>query len=215
MSQLVRHLNKTYGNKEQDSVLEIICDTIVIKELNQESKQLLEKYQHAKTLSFISCQLKSLNNLPNIPSIEEVQLSDNHLNGKELTNLMLYPKLSKIKLCNNPIKEINDLQCLQSLKELTSLDLSECPVTSIPQYREKLFEMLPQLKYLDLVSKTGENCSESDDQEDEEEEEEENEKDGDSFVVEDEEEEDGEEGEEEEAENNEDEYAPGKKRKIE
>ena len=104
MSQLVRHLNKTYGNKEQDSVLEIICDTIVIKELNQESKQLLEKYQHAKTLSFISCQLKSLNNLPNIPSIEEVQLSDNHLNGKELTNLMLYPKLSKIKkaICSQP-----------------------------------------------------------------------------------------------------------------
>ena len=215
MSQLIRHLNKTYGNKEQDSVHEIICDTVVTKELNQEAKDLLEKYQNAKSLSFISCQLKSLKNLPNIPSIEEVQFSDNHITGNELSNLLIYPKLTKINLCNNLIKEIKDLQCLQALKELTNLDLSECPVTLLPQYREKMFEMLPQLKYLDLVSKTGENCSELDDQEDEEEEEEENEKDNDSFVVEDEEEEGEDEEEEEEVpEKKEDEYIPGKKRKI-
>lgn len=215
MSQLIRHLNKTYGNKEQDSVHEIICDTVVTKELNQEAKDLLEKYQNAKSISFISCQLKSLKNLPNIPSIEEVQFSDNHITGNELSNLLIYPKLTKINLCNNLIKEIKDLQCLQQLKELTNLDLSECPVTLLPQYREKMFEMLPQLKYLDLVSKTGENCSELDDQEDEEEEEEENEKDNDSFVVEDEEEEGEDEEEEEEApEKKEDEYIPGKKRKI-
>ena len=216
MSQLIRHLNKTYGNKEQDSVHEIICDTIVTKELSQESKVLLEKYQHAKSLSFISCQLKSLKNLPNIPSIEEVQFSDNHISGNELSYLLIYPKLTKIKLCNNLIKEIKDLKCFQELKDLSSLDLSECPVTLLPQYREKMFEMLPQLKYLDLVSKTGENCSELDDQEDEEEEEEENEKDNESFVVEDEEEEgeDEEEEEEEAPENKEDEYTPGKKRKV-
>ena len=225
---MISFLSKHYGNKEPIDVSEIICDNINIKEINEESKVALEKYQKAKILSLNSCQLKNLKNLPNISSIEEIQLSDNHINGQEIKNLLIYPRLSKIKLCNNIIKEVSELESLKKLSDLVSLDLSECPITKIDNYRQKVFELLPDLLYLDLVNKQGENYSELEDQEDEEEEDEEDEDDkNDSFVVKDEEEEEeDEEDEDEENEKkekkkkvNEDDdltkYVPNKKRKLE
>lgn len=38
---------------------------------------------------------------------------------------------------------------LKKLKELSALDLFDCDVTEIGDYRQKVFELLPQLKYLD------------------------------------------------------------------
>lgn len=40
-----------------------------------------------------------------------------------------------------------DLQ--QSLKALKSLDLYGCDVSSLDDYRERVFQLLPQLTYLD------------------------------------------------------------------
>ena len=36
-----------------------------------------------------------------------------------------------------------------SLPNLRDLDLFNCPVTEVDSYRQGLFEMLPNLKYLD------------------------------------------------------------------
>lgn len=38
---------------------------------------------------------------------------------------------------------------LKKLKELSALDLFDCDVTEIGDYRQKVFDLLPQLKYLD------------------------------------------------------------------
>lgn len=38
---------------------------------------------------------------------------------------------------------------LKKLEELSALDLFDCDVTEIGDYRQKVFDLLPQLKYLD------------------------------------------------------------------
>ncbi len=41
------------------------------------------------------------------------------------------------------------------LSKLSTLDLMNCEVTSADGYRETMFNMLPQLKYLDNIDKDG------------------------------------------------------------
>ena len=127
-----------------------------------------------------------------------------------MAKLKIYPHLSKLKICNNKLEDFEELKVLNTLKDLHFLDLTENPITKKPDYRPKIFEILPNLVYLDYVNQKGENFSETDEDE-EEEEEEENEE---SFIVDDQKEEEEEEGEEEE-ENEENEGKEFKKKKTE
>jgi len=56
-------------------------------ELTEEDKAYLEKFVSAKSLSLSYCGLKSLRNLPVIPTIEVVDLSDNCLLGDDLSSV--------------------------------------------------------------------------------------------------------------------------------
>lgn len=57
---------------------------------------------------------------------------------------------------------------LKGLEGIESLDLYECPVTRVLGYREKVFEAVPSLKFLDKVDKEGNERPESDEDEEDE-----------------------------------------------
>ena len=56
------------------------------------------------------------------------------------------------------------------LTNLTSLDLYKCDVTKVESYREKVFALLPSLKYLDGCDVDMKEKIDSDDEEEDEEE---------------------------------------------
>lgn len=64
-------------------------------------------------------------------------------------------KLSHLNTCHNLIYTWADLfwpfHCnpQQNLKNLKSLDLFNCEITTLEEYRESIFELLPQVTYLD------------------------------------------------------------------
>lgn len=65
-----------------------------------------------------------------------------------------------------------------SLTSLVSLDLYNCPVTSLEEYRSQVFQLLPSLQFLDGINEKGEELEsegEEDGEEEGEEEEEEEE----------------------------------------
>lgn len=206
MTSLIEYLKSVTDGKQESEVEEILCDGEMIKELTSEAQKILEKFQNINLLSFNFCQLKNLNHLPNIPKLSELQLSDNHIQGSELSKIKIYPQLKKLQLCNNKISKIEEIEVLKDLKELVELDLTENEVTKAEGYRAKVFEMFPKLISLDLVKKDGNPEVESSEEEDQNDEE-------DSFVVQDEEGEgfEDEEGEEEEDEEDE---KPVKKQKL-
>ena len=74
-----------------------------------------------------------------------------------------------LSLGGNPLCTFEDLQPLTQLRNLKELDFIDCPVSNLPGYREKLFQMFQSLEILDSVDRDG-NLVEDEEEEEEEEE---------------------------------------------
>ncbi|VCW77318.1 unnamed protein product [Gulo gulo] len=116
------------------------------------------------------------------------------------------PNLTHLNLSGNKLKDISTLEPLKKLEYLKSLDLFNCEVINLNDYRESVVKLLPQLTYLDGYDREDPEAPDSDaevDGVDEEEEDEEGEDEEDE--VSGEEEEFGHDGEGDEDEDDEDE----------
>lgn len=58
-------------------------------------------------------------------------------------------KLTHLNLSSNRIEDWEVLEPLKEFKNLKSLDLFNNEATQIDNYREKMFKLIPTLKYLD------------------------------------------------------------------
>ena len=82
-------------------------------------------------------------------------MTDNKLSGAELKNLVKYKNLATIKFAANNVKEVSELSVLKELTNLRNLDLGGNPVAETEGYREKVFEMFPELVVLDNYDREG------------------------------------------------------------
>ncbi|XP_053559037.1 acidic leucine-rich nuclear phosphoprotein 32 family member B [Bombina bombina] len=193
---------------------------------------LTSEFENLEFLSMININLASVSNLPKLPKLRKLELSDNRISGGLEVLAERTPSLTHLNLSGNKIKDMNTLEPLKKLPNLTSLDLFNCEVTMLNNYRESVFELLPQLTYLDGFDADDQEAPDSDpedltedldengeegEEEDEEDEEELDEEDEDEL---DEDEEDGVEDEEdveeeegEEDEEDDDDVPQGEKRK--
>lgn len=124
----------------------------------------------------INIGLTSLKGFPKLPKLKRLELSDNRIaNG--LDNLANSPELEYLNLCGNRFKDLESLEPLNVFTKLEILDLFNCEVTEVEGYRTRVFELLPNLKYLDGYDKNNkeieddENDDENDDEDDAEDEE--------------------------------------------
>ncbi|XP_009581693.1 PREDICTED: acidic leucine-rich nuclear phosphoprotein 32 family member A isoform X5 [Fulmarus glacialis] len=157
----------------------------------------------------ININLLSVSNLPKLNKLRKLELSDNRISGGLEVLAERTPNLTHLNLSGNKIKDINTLEPLKKLPNLHSLDLFNCEVTMLINYRESVFTLLPQLTYLDGFDADDQEAPDSDPEadgdglEDEyengEEDDDDEEDDLDEEVIDDEEDEDDDlEGEEEE-----------------
>ncbi|KRZ77250.1 Acidic leucine-rich nuclear phosphoprotein 32 family member A, partial [Trichinella papuae] len=117
---------------------------------NPDIEQLSERFVNLEELSLVNVGLQSLKKFPKLESLKKIDLSDNFIaNGLE--NLLNCPNLKHIQLNGNKINDFEQLECLKELKNLTHLDLFNCGVTDEEGYRQRIFAMIPQLKYVDGV----------------------------------------------------------------
>uniref|UniRef100_A0A183BVL0 LRRcap domain-containing protein n=1 Tax=Globodera pallida TaxID=36090 RepID=A0A183BVL0_GLOPA len=110
---------------------------------------LTEQFTNLTTLSLINVGLNSLDGLPKLPTVRTIDLSDNKLSGGLEKLVECCPRLYHINLCANKIATMETLAPLSKLEELAALDLFDCAITESPEYRTKVFGLIPQLKYLD------------------------------------------------------------------
>lgn len=133
---------------------------------------LLEKFQNLQHLSIANIGVSSLEQFPRLRSLEKLILSDNRIaGGLEFLVEAGLDSLRDLDLSNNRIQFIEDLAPLAQLK-LVSLDLYECPVTRVKDYRSRVFGLIKSLKYLDKMDAEENERPESDDEEEEEDEDE-------------------------------------------
>lgn len=123
---------------------------------------LSEAFSNLEVLSLINVGLTTLKGFPALPKLKKLELSDNRLTGG-LNLLSGCPNIQQLNLSGNKIKDCETLEPLKELKQLKSLDLFNCEVTSVENYREKVFELITQLKYLDGFDSEDREAEESED----------------------------------------------------
>nr|XP_020447397.1 acidic leucine-rich nuclear phosphoprotein 32 family member B isoform X2 [Monopterus albus] len=175
---------------------------------------LTAEFVNLEFLSLINVGLISVSNLPKLGKLKKLELSDNRISGGLDVLAEKLPNLTHLNLSGNKLKDISTLEPLKKLDNLKSLDLFNCEVTNLNDYRESVFKLLPQLTYLDGYDIEDREASDSDgevdgdgvDDDDDEEGEEEEDEDGEEEDF-DEEEEDEEDEEEVEGEEDDDEVS--------
>ncbi|PIO38686.1 hypothetical protein AB205_0126150, partial [Aquarana catesbeiana] len=110
---------------------------------------LTSDFMNLEFLSMININLLSVCNLPKLEKLKKMELSDNRISGGLEVLAEKTPNLTHLNLSGNKIKDINTLEPLKKLTHLMSLDLFNCEVTMLNNYRESVFALLPQLTYLD------------------------------------------------------------------
>uniref|UniRef100_A0A665THW7 Acidic leucine-rich nuclear phosphoprotein 32 family member n=1 Tax=Echeneis naucrates TaxID=173247 RepID=A0A665THW7_ECHNA len=126
----------------QLGVAELVVDNC--RSSDGEVEGLTDEYTGLEMLSMVNVGLSSLSKLP-----LTLEVSDNTISGGLDSLAEKCPNLTYLNLSGNKIKELSSIKVLQNLKNLKSLDLYSCEVTSLEDYRESVFELLPQLTYLD------------------------------------------------------------------
>ncbi|PIK45894.1 hypothetical protein BSL78_17233 [Apostichopus japonicus] len=104
--------------------------------------------------------LTSLKNFPALVSLKKLELSDNRISSG-LQHLTGCTNLKSLTLSNNNIKDFESLEPLKELKNLQTLDLFHCKVTSLDNYRDKVFQLLPHIKFLDGLDRNEQEDQES------------------------------------------------------
>lgn len=140
-----------------------------IKELNLDNcrasqvEGLTEEFSSLESLSLINVGLTSLKGFPSLANLKKLELSDNRISAG-LNNLSGCPNLTHLSLSGNKIKDLDTLEPLKSFANLKSLDLFNCEVTNEEDYKDKVFELLSQLKYLDGYDQNDEEAEDEDDE---------------------------------------------------
>jgi acidic leucine-rich nuclear phosphoprotein 32 family protein A/C/D len=109
---------------------------------------LSDEFCNLESLSLINVGLTSIKGFPKLPNLKKLELSDNRINNG-LNLLETSPKLTHLNLSGNRIKDLTTLEPLKNFKNLKNLDLFNNEATTVENYREKIFKMIPSLKYLD------------------------------------------------------------------
>ncbi|XP_034155649.1 acidic leucine-rich nuclear phosphoprotein 32 family member A isoform X3 [Pangasianodon hypophthalmus] len=184
---------------------------------------LTDEFEELEFLSTINVGLTSVANLPKLNKLKKLELSDNRISGGLEVLAEKCPNLTHLNLSGNKIKDLSTIEPLKKLESLKSLDLFNCEVTNLNDYRENVFKLLPQLTYLDGYDKEDKEAPDSDaeayvegldDDEDEDDEVDEEEYDEDAAPG-DEDEEEGDEEDEEEGEEEEEEDVSGEEEEEE
>ncbi|XP_013913289.1 PREDICTED: acidic leucine-rich nuclear phosphoprotein 32 family member B-like [Thamnophis sirtalis] len=110
----------------------------------------------------INVRLLSISNLPKLSKLRKLELSDNRISGGLEVLAEKTPNLTQLNLSGNKIKEISTLDPLKKLPHLRNLDLFNCEVTTLNNYRESIFTLLPQLIYLDGFDSSDKEAPDSD-----------------------------------------------------
>ncbi|NXL51238.1 AN32B protein, partial [Podilymbus podiceps] len=106
-------------------------------------------FENLEFLSMININLLSVSNLPKLNKLRKLELSDKKKNGGLEVLAERKKKKTHLNLSGNKKKKNNTLEPLKKLPNLHSLDLFNCEVTMLINYRESVFTLLPQLTYLD------------------------------------------------------------------
>ncbi|KAJ8354648.1 hypothetical protein SKAU_G00222150 [Synaphobranchus kaupii] len=145
--EMKKRISLELRNRTPLEVAELVVDNC--RSSDGEVEGLTDDFKELEFVSMVNVGLTSLSKLPSLPKLHKLELSDNNISGGLETLSEKCPNLTYLNLSGNKIKELSTVEALQNLKNLKSLDLFNCEITTLEEYRESIFELLPQVTYLD------------------------------------------------------------------
>ena len=139
----------------------LLEDQELNRELTADDKAYLEEFVNVELLSFSKTGLKSLRNLPELPELKRIELSGNALPASALKELLRYKQLHTIKFDDNLVGDYAELEPLKG-SLFGNLSFAGNPIASKEDYREKMFELFPELQMLDGRNEEGESVASDD-----------------------------------------------------
>uniref|UniRef100_A0AAX7VIU8 Acidic leucine-rich nuclear phosphoprotein 32 family member n=1 Tax=Astatotilapia calliptera TaxID=8154 RepID=A0AAX7VIU8_ASTCA len=134
-------------HRSPSEVQELVLDNCRSSEGKIEG--ITEEFSNLELLSLINVGLTSVADIPKLAKLKKLELSDNRISGGLEVLAERLVNLTHLNLSGNKFKDISTLEPLKKLPQLKSLDLFNCEVTNLADYRESIFKLLPQLTYLD------------------------------------------------------------------
>jgi Leucine-rich repeat (LRR) protein len=125
--------------------------------ITQDDMNTLAECKNVELFSAPGAGIKSIEaNFPDLPNLSTVMLDENELGSDALVSLTTLKNLINLTLDNNKIESLDKFALLKDLENLKQVNLSGNPVAETEGYREKLFELLPQLEVVDNFDRNGE-----------------------------------------------------------
>lgn len=121
------------------------------------NKTKVHELKDVKNISFWGMELEDVNIIKKLTNVVSITLSANNIKSLEVFSFC--KKLKELFLRKNQISSLNELYYLHNLDNLQTLWLSDNPITNEKDYREFTIAFLPQLKNLDEIPVTDEECT--------------------------------------------------------
>ncbi|KAI1317986.1 hypothetical protein EDD11_007369 [Mortierella claussenii] len=116
----------------------------------------LDHFQNLVKLSMTSAQCERLEGFPHLPCLQSLMLADNNISsGFEALAEADLQSLVHLDLSGNKISDVSVLQPLDALGRLQHLVLAENDVANQENYRDAVFNILPQLITVDGLDRDG------------------------------------------------------------
>ncbi|XP_071392331.1 acidic leucine-rich nuclear phosphoprotein 32 family member A isoform X4 [Centroberyx affinis] len=155
-----RRIHLELRNRTPSDVKELVLDNCRSNEGKIEG--LTDEFEELEFLSTINVGLTTVAHLPKLKKLKKLELSDNRISGGLEVLADKCPSLTHLNLSGNKIKDLSTIEPLKELGTLKSLDLFNCEVTNLNEYRDNVFKLLPQLTYLDGYDKDDKEAPDSD-----------------------------------------------------
>ncbi|XP_028836058.1 acidic leucine-rich nuclear phosphoprotein 32 family member E-like [Denticeps clupeoides] len=168
--EMKKRISLELRNRTPAEVAELVVDNC--RSSDGEVEGMSDDFTGLEFLSMVNVGLTALSKLPSLPKLRKLEISDNSISGGLEVLSEKCPNLTYLNLSGNKIKDLSTVEALQNLKNLKSLDLFNCEITSLEDYRDGIFELLPQVTYLDGFDQEDNEApdSEADDDDDDEDE---------------------------------------------
>ncbi|XP_068596306.1 acidic leucine-rich nuclear phosphoprotein 32 family member A [Brachionichthys hirsutus] len=155
-----RRIHLELRNRTPSDVKELVLDNC--RSNDGKIEGLTDEFEELEFLSTINVGLTTVAHLPKLKKLKKLELSDNRISGGLDVLAEKCPNLTHLNLSGNKIKDLSTIEPLKELGTLKSLDLFNCEVTNLNEYRDNVFKLLPQLTYLDGYDKDDKEAPDSD-----------------------------------------------------
>ena len=116
-----------------------------------------DNLESIKNLNLWGNNIDDITLLSEMPLLEVISLSMNHI--KDLSIFRNLKNLKELYLKDNKISDFNQIENLKNCQKLEILCLIDNPIAKQPNYRQKVLEILPNLKKLDDLDNTKANAN--------------------------------------------------------